>query len=49
MNWLTRIKKIGENIKFNIQKKFPSKKEQANSPWISCCSGPVLKSEIFND
>ncbi len=49
MNWITRIKKIGENIKRNIQKKFPTKKEQAESNWISCCSGPVLKSEIFND
>ena len=49
MNWITRIKKIGENIKRNIQKKFPTKKEQAESKWISCCSGPVLKSEIFND
>ena len=48
MNWITRIKKIGENIKRNIQKKFPTKKEQAESNWISCCSGPVLKSEIFN-
>ena len=49
MNWITRIKKIGENIKRNIQKKFPTKQEQAESKWISCCSGPVLKSEIFND
>ena len=31
-------KKIGENIKRNIQKKFPTKKEQAESNWISCCS-----------
>ena len=49
MNWITRIRKIGVNITRNIQKKFPTKKEQADSAFISCCSGPTLRSEIFNN
>ena len=48
MNWLTKIKIFGDKIKRNFDKKFPSKKEQTESDWISCC-GPQLKSAIFND
>ena len=50
MNWITgRIKSFTEKVKKQF-KKFPSKKEQSLSPWISCCGGkPVLKSTIFND
>jgi len=48
-NWLTRIKTLGDKIKKNIEKKFPSKKEQEESDWISCCKGPQLKSTIFNE
>ncbi len=50
MNWISKILKVGEKIKANIQKKFPTKKQQAESKWISCCSEyPNLKSEIFNE
>jgi len=49
MNWLTKIKTFGDKIKKNLQKKFPTQKEQLGTPWISCCSGPQLKSTIFNE
>ena len=49
MNWLKKIVKYGEKIKRNLGKKFPTKKEQQESDWISCCSGPTLKKNIFND
>ena len=49
MNWLTRIKTLGDKIKRNIKKKYPTKKEQEESDWISCCKGPQLKSDIFNE
>ena len=49
MNWLTRIKVFGDKIKRNFEKKFPSKKEQAESDWMACCQGPQRKSAIFND
>ena len=39
-NWITKILKVGEKIKSNIKKKIPTKKEQADSKWISCSSGP---------
>ena len=50
MNWISgKIKSFTEKIK-NQLKKFPTKKEQSLSSWISCCGGkPVLKSTIFND
>ncbi len=31
MNWLTKIKVFGDKIKRNLQKKFPTKEEIANS------------------
>ena len=46
MNWLTRIKTFGDKIKRNLQKKFPTKEEIANSDWTSCCSGPLLKKDL---
>ena len=46
MNWITKLKKIGENIKKNVLKKFPSKSEIENSDWTSCCSGPILKKDL---
>ena len=49
MNWISRIKKLGENIRQNINKKFPSKKEQADSAWVACCRGPIARDTIFND
>ena len=46
MNWITKIKSIGDKIKRNIKKKFPTKEEIANSDWTSCCKGPVLKKDL---
>ena len=46
MNWLTKIKVFGDKIKRNLQKKFPTKEEIANSDWTSCCKGPVLKKDL---
>ena len=46
MNWLTKIKTLGDKIKRNLQKKFPTKEEIANSDWTSCCKGPVLKKDL---
>ena len=46
MNWLTKIKVFGDKIKRNLQKKFPTKEEIANSGWTSCCSGPLLKKDL---
>ena len=46
MNWINKIKKFGESIKKNINKKFPTKSERETSAWTSCCKGPILKSEL---
>jgi len=46
MNWINKIKKFGESIKKNINKKFPTKSEQESSAWTSCCKGPILKKEL---
>ena len=46
MNWINKIKKLGESIKKNIDKKFPTKLERESSAWTSCCKGPILKSEL---
>ena len=46
MNWINRIKKLGESIKKNINKKFPTKSERESSAWTSCCKGPILKAEL---
>ena len=46
MNWLTKIKTFGDKIKRNLQKKFPTKEEIANSDWTSCCKGPILKKDL---
>ena len=46
MNWLTKIKVLGDKIKKNIKKKFPSKSDIENSNWtaLNCCAGgPKLK------
>ncbi len=45
MNWINKIKKLGESIKKNINKKFPTRSERETSAWTSCC-GPVLKTEL---
>ncbi len=46
MNWINKIKKLGESIKKNINKKFPTKLERDSSAWTSCCKGPILKKEL---
>ena len=46
MNWINKIKKLGESIKKNINKKFPTKSERESSAWTSCCKGPILKTEL---
>ena len=46
MNWINKIKKFGESIKRNINKKFPTKSERESSVWTSCCKGPILKTEL---
>ena len=46
MNWISKIKQLGESIKKNINKKFPTKSERESSAWTSCCKGPILKSEL---
>ena len=46
MNWINKIKKFGESIKRNINKKFPTKSERESSAWTSCCKGPILKTEL---
>tara|TARA_Y100001970_G_scaffold65507_1_gene83800 strand:+ start:10259 stop:11191 length:933 start_codon:yes stop_codon:yes gene_type:complete len=46
MNWINKIKKFGESIKKNIDKKFPTKSERESTAWTSCCKGPILKKEL---
>ena len=49
MNWITRIKTLGDKIKRNLKKKFPSKEEIENSKWQAknCCnSGIILKEDL---
>ena len=43
MNWLTKIKIFGENIKKNLKKTMATKAEQKASPYMSCHGKPVLK------
>ncbi len=46
MNWINRIKKFGESIKENLNKKFPTRSERENSPWTSCHGQPILRSDL---
>ena len=46
MNWINKFKKLGESIKRNINKKFPTKSERESSAWTSCCKGPILKTDL---
>ena len=49
MNWIKKIKHLGQRIKRNFKKNFPTREEIENSKFISlnCCnSSPILKSEI---
>ena len=45
MNWITKALNISNKIK-KIFKKRPTKEEIENSDWTSCCTGPVLKTEL---
>jgi acetyl-CoA carboxylase carboxyl transferase subunit beta len=45
MNWIKKTLRFGEKIK-KIIKKRASKEEIANSDWISCCKGPILKKDL---
>ena len=47
VNWIKKALSFGENIKRNLKKKFPTKKEQLESPWISCCKGPGITINYF--
>ena len=44
-NWIKKELHIGEKIK-SVIKKRPSKKDIENSDWTTCCSFPILKSEL---
>ena len=48
MNWIKKVLHIGQKIK-KVLKKRPSKIDIANSDWISCCKGPVLKKDLENN
>jgi len=45
MNWIKKVLHLGEKIK-KVIKKRATKEEIANSDWISCCKGPVLKKDL---
>ena len=46
MNWITKkLLHLSEKIKTVIKKR-PSKDEVGKSDWVSCCAGPILKSEL---
>lgn len=49
MNWIKKKllnTKFGNNIKEILKKKFPSKKEQQESPYVSCHNTPILKEDL---
>ena len=49
MNWIIKLKKLGENIKKNVLKKFPSREQLESSKWkaLNCCnSGPISKDDL---
>jgi len=45
MNWITKIIKAGEKIKYALHKR-ATKDDIANSDWTSCCKGPILKKDL---
>ena len=52
MNWIIKLKKLGENIKKNVLKKFPSREQMESSKWkaLNCCnSGPISKDDLKNN
>ena len=48
MNWITKIIKAGEKIKYAIHKR-ATPQDIANSEWTSCCKGPILKKDLENN
>ena len=46
MNWITRIKTIGDRIKKNLKKTMATKAEQMSSPYTSCHGKPILKKTL---
>ena len=49
MNWISKLQKLGENIKRNIKKKWPTKAEQESSKFVplNCCNtGPIERSQL---
>ncbi len=48
MNWITKIIKAGEKIKTVFHKR-ATKEDIANSDWMSCCKGPILKKDLENN
>jgi len=45
MNWMKKTLRIGEKIKTFLKKR-PTKAEIENSDWVSCCKGPILRTEL---
>ena len=45
MNWIKKTLRFGEKIK-TIIKTRATKTDIANSDWMSCCKGPVLKKDL---
>ncbi len=49
MNWIKKVLRVGEKIKTNLKKKFPTKSEQESSDWASlecCMKGPIQKKDL---
>ena len=45
MNWLKKTLDFGQKIK-RLLKKRASRKDMEESPWTSCCKGPILKKDL---
>ena len=45
VNWLQKIIKAGEKIKTALHKR-ATREEIANSDWVSCCKGPILRKDL---
>ena len=45
MNWIKKVLNISEKIKKVIRER-PSKEDVEKSNWTTCCSGPILKTEL---
>ena len=48
MNWLTKLRKFGENIKTAVSERI--KKSEINTAgFVSCCRGPILESALIEN